>query len=442
MSHDAIELLQQLIRNQCVNDGTPESGFEVRSVETLVEYLGVDGEVFEPVTGRQSLLYRVPGTDPDAPSLALVPHLDVVPVDRAGWSIDPFSAAVVDGFMFGRGAVDMLNVTAAMTVAVRPYLVGEKKPRGDLLFCAVADEENGGRLGAMALVNEHWDKVRADYLLTEVAYPGLSVDGGKAVPVSIGEKGAYWSILKTAGSPGHGSLPYGTDNALDKMVNALAGIIETPVPAAITEEWASFVRNLGLDEESALRLMDVDQLDDEIDRIAAFDPTLARYIHAATHLTISSNMLRAGTKTNVVADTAHAEIDIRGLPGMDREFVDSHLRKAMGSAAGQVEIVPIMDGNANVSPVGNPLWEAIGDGVEALDGHRNLAPTLATVATDARFWRAMGTVCYGVGLFDDRMTFSEMLTLFHGHDERVSVESVERTTALYVTVLERFFARA
>jgi len=440
MSHDAVELLQTLIRNQCVNDGTPDSGFEARSVETVVEYLGVEGEVFEPMPGRQSVVYRVPGTDPEAPSLALVPHLDVVPVDRAGWSVDPFAAEVVDGLIYGRGAVDMLNVAAAMTVTVRPYLNGEKKPRGDLLFCAVADEENGGRFGAMALVNEHWDLVKADYLLTEVAYPGLTVDDHKAVPVSIGEKGAYWSILETSGAPGHGSLPYGTDNALEKMVTALAGVIDTPVPADITEEWVSFVENLGLGEESTRRLTDIDQLDAEIDRIAVLDPTLARYIHAATHLTISSNMLHAGTKTNVIADRAHAQVDIRGLPGMDRAFVDSHLRKAMGSAAGHVEIRPIMDGNATISPVGNPLWKAIGDAVEELDGHRNLAPTLMTVATDARFWRAKGTVCYGVGLYDDRMTFSEMLTLFHGHDERVSVASVERTTALYERVLDRFFA--
>jgi acetylornithine deacetylase/succinyl-diaminopimelate desuccinylase-like protein len=141
-----------------------------------------------------------------------------------------------------------------------------------------------------------------------------------------------------------------------------------------------------------------------------------------------------------VADHAHAGIDIRGLPGMDREFVDAHLRKSMGADADQIEILPVMDGDATVSPVGNALWQAIGDSVEELEGHRNLAPALMTVATDARFWRARGTVCYGVGLFDDRMTFSEMLALFHGHDERVSVVSVERTTALYQKVLERFFA--
>jgi acetylornithine deacetylase/succinyl-diaminopimelate desuccinylase-like protein len=114
----------------------------------------------------------------------------------------------------------------------------------------------------------------------------------------------------------------------------------------------------------------------------------------------------------------------------------------MGSASGHVEIRPIMDSDATVSPMGNPLWEAIADAVEDLDGHRNLAPTLMLVATDARFWRARGTVCYGVGLFDDRMTFSEMLNLFHGHDERVSVESVQRTTALYERVLGRFFTES
>ena len=140
-----------------------------------------------------------------------------------------------------------------------------------------------------------------------------------------------------------------------------------------------------------------------------------------------------------MADRARAQIDIRGLPGMDREFVDSHLRKAMGGASPQVEITPVMDSDATVSAVGNALWEAIGDAVEDLDGHRSLVPTLMTAATDARFWRQRGTIGYGVGLYDDRMSFSEMLSLFHGNDERVSAVSVERTAQLYERLLERFF---
>ena len=440
MTEGPVELLQELIRNQCVNDGSADSGHEGRSVATLRDFLGVAGEVFEPVPDRQSVVYRIPGHDPAAPSLALVPHLDVVPVDPAGWSVDPFAAEIHDGFVYGRGAVDMLNVAAAMTTAVRPYLTGEKSPRGDLVFAAVADEETGGRLGAKALVEERWSLVAADYLLTEVAYPSIELGDQRSVPVSIGEKGAYWSVLETRGRPSHGSTPYGADNALEKLVSALVGVISTPSPAAMTPEWLGFVGRLGLDDESMRRLTDIDQLDDEIDRIAVGDPTLARYIHAATHLTLATNLLQAGTKVNVVADRARAQVDIRGLPGMDREFVDAHLRKAMGSAGDQVDIEPIMDGDATVSSVGSTLWDAIGDAVEELDGHRNLAPTLMTVATDARFWRARGTVCYGVGLFDDRMSFSEMLSLFHGDDERMSTASVERTASLYERVLERFFA--
>jgi acetylornithine deacetylase/succinyl-diaminopimelate desuccinylase-like protein len=440
MSLSPVELLKELIRNQCVNDGSADSGQEARSVATLIDFFGVGGEIVEPHPGRQSLVYRIGGTDPEAPSIALVPHLDVVPVDREGWSVDPFAAEIDDGFVFGRGAVDMLNVTAAMTVAVKPYLTGEKKPRGDLIFAAVADEEAGGRLGAMHLVEERWSLVEADYLLTELAYPGLNVDGLPTVPVSVGEKGAFWSILETKGTPGHGSLPYGADNALEKLVLALAGIIETPSPAALTPEWLGFVEHLGLDQVSIERLADIDHLDDEIDRISADDPTLARYIHAATHLTISPNVARAGTTTNIVADRAEAQIDIRGLPGMDRAFVDTHLRKAMGSSGRHVDITTVMDKGATVSAVGNVLWEAIGDAVEELDGHRRLAPTLITAATDARFWRARGTVCYGVGLYDDRLTFSEMLSLFHGNDERVSARSVERTADLYEHVLEHFFS--
>jgi acetylornithine deacetylase/succinyl-diaminopimelate desuccinylase-like protein len=438
MSSEVVELLQALIRNQCVNDGTTASGQEHRSVATLVDFLGVPGEIFEPAPGRQSLVYRIAGSDEDAPSLALVPHTDVVPVDRSGWRRDPFAAEIVDGMIHGRGAVDMLNVTAAMAVAAKPYLTGKAKPRGDLVLAAVADEEAGGRHGAAALVEERWDLVGADYLLTEVAYPGIQGEQGPLIPVATGEKGVFWSALRTVGTPGHGSMPYGADNALEKMVAALVGIFDTPAPVAIVEQWEEFVSVLALPADLKAALTDPDRVDEATDTVAADDPLFARYIHALTHMTLSANMADAGVKANVIADRAQALVDIRTLPGMDRRFVDSHLRKAMGGARDDVEIQPVQDLAATISPIGNPLWDAIADSVEDLEGHRNLLPTLMTVGTDARFWRTRGTVAYGVGLYDDRMSFSEMLALFHGHDERVSVASVERTTQLYERVLQHF----
>jgi len=439
MSSQVITLLQTLIQNACVNDGTRDSGQEHRSVETLLEYFGVAGEIFEPVPGRQSLIYRISGTDPDAPSLAFVPHLDVVPVEPSGWSQDPFGGEIIDGFVYGRGAIDMLNVTAAMSAAVRPYLTGEIQPRGDLILIAVADEEGGGRFGASALVEERWDLVRADYLLTEVAYPAPSYAAEALVPVAIGEKGAFWSTLTATGTPGHGSAPYQSDNALRKMVEALQGLFESDTPVSISPEWENFLSALALEDDMKEALTDPDRVDEAIDRLAVTDPLFARYVHAVTHLTVSPNMLDAGMKANIIADGAKASVDIRALPGMDRDFVDSYLFKAMGNARDDIEIAPQMDKESTISPIGNPLWDAIANGVEELEGHRNLLPTLMNVGTDARFWRPKGTIAYGVGLFDDRMTFSEMLALFHGHDERVTVKSVERTTALYERVLHHFF---
>ncbi len=360
MSDEAIDLLRELIQNACVNDGTPESGHEYRSVATLRKFFGVEGEVFEKVEGRQSLVYRVEGSDPEAPSLGLSPHIDVVPVEESGWTQDPFAADIVDGFVYGRGAVDMLNVTAAMAVAARPYITGEIEPRGDLLFVALADEEAGGALGAMPFTEERWDLAQVDYMLTEVAYPPVSYANEEVIPVATGEKGAFWSLLRATGSPGHGSAPYGADNALRKMVEAVYGIFSEEMPVVITHEWEEFVASLDIDEDVKEALVDPDRVDDAIDTFAVDDPLFARYAHAVTHLTVSPNVLQAGVKSNVIARQASANIDIRALPGIDRSFVDSYLFKAMGSARDDIDIEPIQD------------FEATANGQRPLGGDRRL----------------------------------------------------------------------
>src|SRR5512134_3399116 len=164
------ELLQQMIRNACVNDGSPASGFEVRSADLLQTFLegsGLDLQRYEAAPGRVSLVARIEGTDPSAPSLCLMGHTDVVPVNPDGWTHDPFGGELIDGEVWGRGAVDMLNLTSSMAVATRRLADEGFRPKGTLIYLAVADEEALGSHGAAWLTEHAPEAVGADYVLTE-----------------------------------------------------------------------------------------------------------------------------------------------------------------------------------------------------------------------------------------------------------------------------------
>jgi acetylornithine deacetylase/succinyl-diaminopimelate desuccinylase-like protein len=436
---DAVSLTCRLITNACINTGDPASGNEIVSVRTIQAYLGSTGTVVEPLPGRASVVYRIQGIDPEAPRLLLIPHLDVVPAEASSWSRDPFAGDIVDGFIWGRGAVDMLNLTASMVAVFKSLLDGSSRaPRGDVILAAVADEEAGGIYGAQYLVEHHWDLVACDMVLTEVAGPNLTGPGGTALPVTVAEKGSAWRKVHTHGTSGHGSQPYARDNAVVNMARAFADIATTPQPVLITPEWSRFLQYLPLDEAILDDLEDPERIDGAIERIAETDVTLARWVHACTHLTLSPTVISGGGKTNVVPSAADGEIDIRILPGQDADDLSDHLRKVLGpDRYDEIDFEVVFDIPANASRPEGPLWDAIQAAAKIHTGSDSLAPTLTPVMTDARFFRALGIPAYGVGLFDDSVTFGEMLAMFHGADERVSVESVRRTTAFLATVIDQ-----
>ena len=237
-----VELLQALIRNACVNDGTSESGQEVRNADLLQSYLEGSGlaiQRYEPTPGRTSLVARIEGTDPSAPSLCLMGHTDVVPVSPDGWSRDPFGGELVDGEVWGRGAVDMLNLTAAQAVAFRHLADQGFRPRGDLVYFAVADEESGSAHGARWMADNAADAIRADYVLTESGGIHSGSEEAPAISVHVAEKGVAWRRLTVRGTPGHGSMPFRTDNALVKaavVVQRLADYRPHP-PASTSCGW-------------------------------------------------------------------------------------------------------------------------------------------------------------------------------------------------------------
>ncbi len=442
MATDVVELLQALIRNRCVNDGSPASGFEFRSVETLSDLL-TGGITFEPAPGRRSVVYRVPGYDPTAPSLMLMGHLDVVPVSEEGWSTDPFGAAVADGFVWGRGAVDMLNMTAAMAVVFERWQ-REERPSlaGDLIFFGVADEEAGATLGAASFLEAHPEALACSHMLTEIAYPDISLGGVPTHLVNVAEKGVNWRQVHASGQPGHASTPYGRSNALLPIARTIVGLSETPTPVAIGREWKAFVDALDTPPELRSALLDPDQIDDAIDRIGLTEPGLARYIDACTHLSVASTVVSGGTKANTIADHASLQVDVRMLPGQSNADVDQHFRKALGPTFDELEIIVKADDDASSSPAEGILWESLGDAYEKHTGQRAMAPTMTPAATDARFFRKKGVVSYGAGLFDDRVSFPDFLDMFHGNDERISVDSLYKTVEFLDTVVSAFDARS
>ena len=427
-SGEIAELLQVLIRNACVNDGTPDSGHEARSVATLRDYLGQAGREYEPHPGRTSVLYDLPATDPNEPKLLLMGHLDVVPATADGWRHDPFGGEQIDGFLWGRGAIDMLNLTAAMAVVFKRFLTGTSRPPpGGLGFLAVADEEAGGRWGAHYVTAHHWEDVACDYLLTEIAYPPIRTPTGPAYPVNVGEKGPFWRRVRTFGTPGHASQPYGAENALVPLVRALTNLGEARSPVVISPEWAEFVAGLGLSPEDAADLTDPDRVDLAIESLSGDRPGFARYVHACTHLTVTPTVLNAGTKTNTIPDAAVAEVDVRALPGQDARTVDEHFAKATGPDYERLELEPIADFPATASVASGPLWEAASSAIESVTGSRRVLPTLTPATTDARFFRSRGTLAYGLGLFDQQVDFDDFLGMFHGNNERVSIDSLGLT---------------
>ena len=430
---EATDLLRDLIRNQCVNDGRVESGQETKSVDLLGNYLegaGLDIELYEPQPGRSSLVARIEGSDPKAPSLLLMGHTDVVPVNPDGWSRDPFGAEIVDGFIWGRGAVDMLNETATMALAFRRLADSGFKPRGTLSYLAVADEEALGTWGAKWLIENERDAVYADYVLTESGGFQIPTATGARLPVMVDEKGTYWSKLTVRGTPGHASQPFRTDNAVVTAAEVVRRLHEYRPPTQIGDTWRGFVEGMQYPPEFRDALLK----DDELRDFAGTLPLgLSRVVYSCTHTTFAPTVIHGGTKTNVIPDQVDIQVDIRTLPGETEEDVHHHLREALGDLHPSVDI----EGNddpSTASPIDTPLWDTLSSVSGRLVQDSALVPFVMVGGTDNRFFRRAGSVGYGFGLFSKRLTFEDYATMFHGNDERIDQESLALTTTLWEEV--------
>jgi acetylornithine deacetylase/succinyl-diaminopimelate desuccinylase-like protein len=378
------------------------------------------------------VLAKIEGSDPTAPTLMLMGHTDVVPVNREGWSRDPFGGELDDGMIWGRGAVDMLNLTSTMAVAVSHLARSGFRPRGTLLFLGVADEEALGTWGAKYLVEHELDAVRSDYVITESGGYQVQTPAGVRLPIMVEEKGTFWSNITVRGTPSHASQAYRTDNALVTAAEVVRRIAEYRPEVQIGETWRRYVRELGLPEE----LTDPDQVDDVI---ADLPLALGRIAHSCTHTTMAPTVAHGGTKTNIIPDRVDLQVDVRTMPGQSGQAARDMLLDAIGDLADAVEITS-NDDPATASPTDTPLWDSLARVTAKLCEGSALVPTIMTGGTDNRFFRRAGSIGYGFGLFSRRIGFEDYARMFHGHDERVDQESLNLSTQLWLALAEDVLA--
>jgi acetylornithine deacetylase/succinyl-diaminopimelate desuccinylase-like protein len=440
-----ITLLKELIRNRCVNDGRPESGDEIKSARTLKKFFdayNIKSEILHCVENRGNLLVRIPGTDPHAPSLMYMNHMDVVPADKDDWSCDPFSADERGGYIWGRGTLDMLNITSSSACAFADCIKAHKQFPGDFIYLAVADEEASGRLGARWLVENHWDKVKTNYMVTEGGGFFLYTRQKSGITISTGEKGLAWTKLTTSGIAGHGSMPYMADNAAIKLARAVVKIHMYPNKPVITKEFRNMVKKLGLSFPLRGMLCSPLMIHKALHRLYRTSPGLARHLHAISRITISPNMIQAGNKVNIIPDKGEVDLDIRLLPGQTVEDVMRYINTALDPLDRDFTIEVVDFFPSNISPADTPLFDATIEIINSIYPGISCIPTLFSGVTDARFWRMRGSTVYGFSMFDEDMTIDEYARMLHGKDERVSLKSMELSYNYFRNLPEVFFRKA
>jgi len=437
---DVVALVQQMIRNECVNDGRPESGNEIRNadiIRTYVEGSGLEVERFDSAPGRSNLVVRIEGSDPTAPSLCLMGHTDVVPANPSRWSHDPYGGEIIDGVIWGRGAIDMYNMTASMAVAMRRLAGADFRPRGTLLYVAVADEEAGGTYGAEHLALQEADSVRCDYLVTESGGFPLLTPAGVRLPYLREEKGPMWAKLTVHGAPGHGSMPFGTDNALVKAAEVVRRISAYRPPTRIDDAWTTFVRGMGMPDDLAKLLL---QEDGFVEALQFLPTGIAKMAYSCTHTTITPTMLDSGSKTNIIPEEATIALDIRVLPGDDEAAVREMIARALGDAAEGVH-VHFNKGSevATESPAESPLVDSLHKVAQGFYPDSQLVPMRMVGSTDARhFRRIFDTAAYGFGMWSQRLGMDDIASMAHGDNERIDIESLDMSVDLWEALARDF----
>lgn len=455
-AHDRlIDALRELIRIPSVNPPDP-AGPELdvaRAISAMLESSGVPATVYEPFPGRGSVVARLRGDGTGGEPLLLLSHLDVVPAPPDRWTHDPFAADVADGYVYGRGAVDMKDLVAmevevvrllaesAIAAGLNPATGAIPGLRRDILLAVTADEEAGGREGIGWLIDHHPEHLQAAGAINESGGVSLEVGGRRIYPIQVAEKGYAVYRLTFRGTWGHGSMPR-PDNAAVLAAEAIARL-SVPGRPRLTPVMRTFfdtaAEALGGDAATLVRAMagdDPGRAEAAIDQLCA--PVYARAARALVRDTISPNVIHAGVKYNVIPGEAMLEIDCRLLPGTDEPAMRAEVLQRLGPelvAVCDVELVTAAP--PVVASIDTELYRVLVRAIVDHDPEGVPLPVMAPFATDDKHLQRLDVPAYGFSPL--RLAPDEAyLERYHGVDERVSLDALRWGLPVLYDAVRRF----
>jgi acetylornithine deacetylase/succinyl-diaminopimelate desuccinylase-like protein len=412
---ETIRICQELIRIPSVNfgEGKGDEKDVAAHVVALLKEVGIDSQTYESAPGRCNVIARIKGSNPSRPGLVVHGHLDVVPANAADWSVDPFSGEIKDGFIWGRGAVDMKNMDAMIIATVRDWARTGYVPERDIVLAFFADEEAGSNFGSHYMVKNHPEVFAGcTEAVSEVGGFSVTVAGGKRLYlIETAEKGIHWMRLTAEGRAGHGSM-MNDENAVTRLAEAVAKIGAYQWPQRYSKTVKAFFKRIAEATGKPYNEEDLRPLLNEI----GFAATM---IGATLQNTANPTMLEAGYKANVIPGSASAVIDGRFIPGFEDELNDT-IKSLIGE---NVTVETITRDKALEFPFEGDLVEAMCSALIKEDAVAIPVPYVMSGGTDNKALADLGIIGYGFSPLKLDADFNFM-AMFHGVDERVPVEGL------------------
>lgn len=416
LEEDVVKLCQELIQIPSVNfgEGKGDEKAAAEYVATKMKEVGIQSKIYESAPNRCSVVARIEGKDKSRPGLVVNGHLDVVPANAADWSVDPFSGAIKDGCIWGRGAVDMKNMDAMILAVIRLWARYNYQPERTIVIVFFGDEEAGGIYGSRWMAEKHPEVFAGcSETISEVGGFSLTLLSGKRVyAIEASQKGIEWMKLTAEGVAGHGSM-VNNANAVTRLTEAIAKIGNYTWPQRITKTSDLFFQKIS---ELSGKPYDRNNLQPLIDEVGP----MGKMIGATLCNTTNPTMLEAGYKANVIPQSASAVVDGRTLPGYEKELLDT-VKSLVGE---HVKVESLVSDIPLEVEFGGPLVDAMIAAIKSEDPDGIPIPYLLSGGTDNKALAKLGIVGYGFSPLKLPPDL-DFTGLFHGIDERVPIDSLQ-----------------